>query len=153
MDLGAAPGGGSQVAAEALRGAGVVVGIDLLSMQPVKGVTLLQGDFCDEQAQAAILAAVERSQVDVVLSDMAPNLTGVRTTDQARAVVLAEKAIDFARNTLTPQGAMLIKVFQGEGFDALYAEFKASFVRVKAKKPKASRPQSTETYLLGRGLR
>ncbi|MEJ2669415.1 MAG: RlmE family RNA methyltransferase [Gammaproteobacteria bacterium] len=153
VDLGAAPGGWSQVAAEVLRGEGVVVGVDLLPVDPLPGVAFVQGDFCEDEVRARVLAATERSHVDVVLSDMAPDLTGVRSTDQVRSIALAEQVLAFARCALNPQGVLLMKVFQGEGFDGLFADFKASFSRVKTKKPVASRDRSRETYLLGGGLR
>jgi 23S rRNA (uridine2552-2'-O)-methyltransferase len=153
VDLGAAPGGWSQLAADALQGKGGVYGIDLLSIDPVPGAVFLQGDFRDERMQAQLLQVAETDKVDIVLSDMSPDLTGIKVADQAKSIGLCEAVLAFATENLTEDGVLLIKVFQGSGFDEFYRDFKARFQKVKTKKPKASRDQSKETYLLGRGLR
>lgn len=154
VDLGAAPGGWSQIATKALCGKGAVYGIDLLPVDALADATFLQGDFRDEAMQAQLLSAANVDKVDVILSDMSPDLTGIRTADQVKSIALCEQALAFAAAHLAEaDGAFLIKVFQGEGFDDLYRDFKTVFKRVKTKKPKASRDQSKETYLLGRGLK
>jgi 23S rRNA (uridine2552-2'-O)-methyltransferase len=152
-DLGAAPGGWSQVAVKALRGQGGVYGIDLLPLDSVPGATFLQGDFRDDALQAQLLALAKTQKLDVVLSDMSPDLTGIKAADQAKSIGLCEAVLAFAAEHLDAQGVLLIKVFQGVGFDEFFRDFKATFKSVKTKKPKASRDQSKETYLLGRGLR
>jgi len=153
IDLGAAPGGWSQVARRAVGNTGQVIAVDLLEMQPVAGVDFIHGDF----GQAAVLAEVENKLdgrgVDLVLSDMAPNISGVAAVDQARSVGLAELALDFAVNHLKPQGNFLVKVFQGSGFEALVAEVRRRFVRVMIRKPEASRSRSNEVYVVAKGLK
>lgn len=153
VDLGAAPGGWSQVAGRVVGPEGRVVGVDLLEMLPLPGVRFVQGDFGDD----AVLAEVEQflggRPVDLVLSDMAPNISGVASVDQARSIGLAELALDFAVNHLKPQGNFLVKVFQGSGFEQLVAELRRSFVQVMIRKPEASRSRSSEVYLVGKGLK
>lgn len=153
VDLGATPGGWSQVAAAAVGSSGRVVAVDLLEMSPVAGVNFIHGDFGDD----AVLAEVERvlggQGADLVLSDMAPNLSGVAGTDQARSIGLAELALDFAVKHLKPRGNFLVKVFQGSGFEALVAEIRRHFVQVAIRKPDASRSRSNEVYVVAKGLK
>ena len=153
VDLGAAPGGWSQVAAKAVGSAGRVVAVDLLEMGSVPGVTMIAGDFSEHGTLAAVEAALGGQQADLVLSDMAPNLSGIAAADQARSVGLAELALDFAVNHLKPQGNFLVKLFHGAGYDAFVATMRRSFVQVLTRKPMASRSRSSEVYLLGKGLR
>ncbi len=148
VDLGAAPGGWSQVAADRLRGKGRVVGLDILPMAELPGVEFLQGDFTSDETLNRLQSTLGSEKVDLVMSDMAPNMSGVGAVDQDRSMVLVELALDFARQTLKTKGAFLVKVFQGEGFDALVKELRADFARVLIRKPKASRSRSREVYIL-----
>jgi 23S rRNA (uridine2552-2'-O)-methyltransferase len=149
VDLGAAPGGWSQVAAAKVKPGGRVIAIDLLPVAPISGVTVLQGDFRGE----ILLAALEGSKAAVVLSDVSPNLSGIGNVDQARALELIGAAIDFCSKALKADGVFLVKAFHGEAFDPLLARMKREFVRVKAVKPPASRGESAETYVLARGIK
>ncbi|HWS26601.1 MAG TPA: 23S rRNA (uridine(2552)-2'-O)-methyltransferase RlmE [Xanthomonadales bacterium] len=153
VDLGAAPGGWSQVAQEWLKGRGRVVALDILEMDPLPGVEFIHGDFTD----AAVLAQLEQllgeTKVDLVLSDMAPNMSGVASVDQARSMLLAELALDFAQSHLRSGGAYLTKLFQGEGFDGYIKLLRASFDKVNLRKPKASRGRSREIYALATGFK
>jgi 23S rRNA (uridine2552-2'-O)-methyltransferase len=151
LDLGAAPGAWSQYARRKVGRAGFVLASDILAMEPLPGVEFIQGDFRDEQIFEAILARMPAGGVDVVLSDMAPNLSGMDAIDQPRSLYLAELALDIARRALKPGGDVLIKTFQGSGFDALVAEARGNFARVRFAKPEASRARSPELYLLARG--
>ncbi len=151
LDLGAAPGGWSQVAAARVGAKGRVIASDILDMEPVPGVTFLQGDFREEDVYQRLLDELEGGQADLVLSDMSPNISGNRAIDQPRVMDLAELALDMAQRVLTPEGQCLIKVFQGEGFDEFRQAMKASFRSVKSRKPEASRARSPEVYLLGSG--
>ncbi|MDX1569069.1 MAG: 23S rRNA (uridine(2552)-2'-O)-methyltransferase RlmE [Xanthomonadales bacterium] len=153
VDLGAAPGGWSQLAAQLVGSRGRVIALDILAMDPLDEVTFIQGDFTETPALEALEAALDGQPVDVVLSDMAPNITGMKAADQPRAMYLAELALDFARQWVRPGGAMLAKVFQGEGFDAFIAQARAQFSAVKTVKPKASRSRSREVYVMARGRR
>ena len=153
VDLGAAPGGWSQVAAQAVGPAGKVIAVDVLEMGQVLGVTVIRGDFHEQGTLDAVEKALEGRAVDLVLSDMAPNMSGISSVDQARAVGLAEVALEFAVNHLKPHGNFLVKTFQGAGYDELVATMRRSFVRVQTRKPDASRSRSSEVYLLGKGLR
>ncbi|MFM7273992.1 MAG: 23S rRNA (uridine(2552)-2'-O)-methyltransferase RlmE [Gammaproteobacteria bacterium] len=153
VDLGAAPGGWSQVAARLVGPGGQVLASDILPMEPLPGVEFVLGDFTDEGVLAAILYALGGRPVDLVMSDMAPNLSGVRAVDQARSMALAELALDFARKTLKPGGRFLCKVFQGEDFDAFLRELRGAFGNVATRKPEASRGRSREVYLLARDFR
>ena len=150
VDLGAAPGGWSQYAARRLAGRGLVFALDLLPMDAVPGVTFLQGDFREQPVLDELLKQLEGRRVDLVLSDMAPNITGVDVVDQARAADLEALALDFARQVLGPQGALVMKVFQGAGFRELLTEARSAFGVVRMRKPKASRQRSSETYLVAR---
>jgi 23S rRNA (uridine2552-2'-O)-methyltransferase len=153
VDLGAAPGGWSQVAVKRVGGKGKVVAIDLLEMEPVAGVTFVQGDFGSRKGLEAVQAALEEGLADVVLSDMAPNMSGIAVSDQARAMHLAEIARDFALLHLKPEGAFLVKIFQGAGYDEYLKSLRQAFRKVVVRKPDASRDESAEQYLLARGLR
>ena len=150
VDLGSAPGGWTQVAVKKTGAGGKVVAIDLLAMEPVPGATFLQGDFATGAGLAAVEAALAGMQVDVVLSDMAPNLSGIAISDQARSMALAELARDFARERLKPGGVFLVKVFQGVGHDEFLKSLRAAFDKVVVRKPDASRDESAEHYLLAR---
>lgn len=149
VDLGAAPGGWSQVAAARVSPGGRVVAIDLLPIAPISGVTVLGGDFREEM----LLRSLEGAKADVVLSDVSPNLSGIGNVDQARALELTLAAIDFCRKALKPEGVFLLKAFHGEAFDELVARLKSAFRTVKGIKPSASRGESSETYVLARSLR
>jgi 23S rRNA (uridine2552-2'-O)-methyltransferase len=153
VDLGAAPGSWSQVAAQAVGARGRVIAMDLLEMQPLPGVQFLQGDLHAADMEQRLAAALEGARADLVLSDMAPNISGVATTDQARHRELCELALQFAQSHLKPGGALLIKAFQGSGYREFMQELKQSFSSVASRKPAASRDRSAEMYLLGRGLR
>ena len=153
VDLGCAPGGWAQVAGRVVGAEGCVVGVDLLEMLPVPGVRFVQGDFGDDAVLAEVEKYLEGRPVDLVLSDMAPNMSGVAGVDQARSIGLAELALDFAVNHLKPQGNFLVKVFQGSGFEELVAEIRRRFVQVMIRKPEASRSRSNEVYLVGKGLK
>jgi 23S rRNA (uridine2552-2'-O)-methyltransferase len=153
VDLGAAPGGWTQVAAKKIGLSGVLVAFDILPMDPVHGALFIQGDFREDAALAQLDAALHGRPVDLVISDMAPNISGIGVADQARSMHLAELALEFSRQRLKPGGNFLVKVFQGEGFDDFVREMRASFSQVLIRKPKASRDRSTEVYMLGKGLR
>jgi len=153
VDLGAAPGGWSQYAARRLAGNGAVYALDLLPMDAIAGVTFQQGDFREQAALDALLAELGGRRVDLVLSDMAPNMSGVDVVDQARAADLEALALDFARQVLRPGGVLVMKVFQGSGFQQLLADARSAFEGVRMRKPKASRQRNSETYLVARGLR
>ncbi|MGH8441432.1 MAG: 23S rRNA (uridine(2552)-2'-O)-methyltransferase RlmE [Nevskiaceae bacterium] len=153
VDLGAAPGGWSQYVQRRLGDKARIVALDVLPMDPLPGVTFIQGDFRDAPVLEALEAAVGATKVDLVLSDMAPNISGVDAADQAGTVHLAELALDFARTRLKPGGALVVKLFQGEGFDEFLKQLRQAFAKVALRKPKASRPRSREIYLVARGLR
>jgi 23S rRNA (uridine2552-2'-O)-methyltransferase len=152
VDLGAAPGGWSQVALERVGARGRVVALDVLDMAPLHRVTFIRGDFRD----VSVLEELERavgSKVDLVLSDMAPNLSGIATVDQARALELAELARDFALKHLKPQGNLLVKTFQGPGYEGLLKALRSRFRTVVTRKPEASRSRSSEVYVLAQGFK
>lgn len=153
VDLGSAPGGWSQVAGRVVGPEGRVVGVDLLEMLPVPGVRFVQGDFGDDSVLAEVEKWLDGRPVDLVLSDMAPNMSGVAGVDQARSIGLAELALDFSSNHLKPQGNFLVKVFQGSGFEALVADIRRRFVQVLIRKPDASRSRSNEVYLVAKGFK
>lgn len=153
VDLGAAPGGWSQVAAQKIGAKGKVVAIDRLEISPLAGVTALQGDFRDVPVREALAHALGGRKADVILCDLSPDLTGIASTDQARAAELVSIALEFCRAALEPRGTFLVKVFQGESFNEVFAAMKAMFREVLTRKPDASRAESRETYLVGRGLR
>jgi len=153
VDLGAAPGGWSQVAAQRLKGRGRVLALDLLEMAPLPGVDFLQGDFREETVLHRFEAMLAGERVGLVLSDMAPNISGIPVSDQARVMHLAELGLEFARTWLKPDGAFLVKVFQGHGFNEFVGQMRETFRTVGTRKPDASRDRSPEVYLLGRGLK
>jgi len=150
VDLGAAPGSWSEVALRRTRPGGKVVAIDLLEMAPLAGVTIIRGDFADSAVLAEVERALGEDKVDLVLSDMAPNISGVPATDQARSLQLAELATEFACLHLQPDGALLVKVFQGAGFPEFLKRLQRTFESVASRKPGASRDRSREMYLLAR---
>ena len=153
LDLGAAPGGWTQVAARLAGGDGTVVASDILEMDPVPGVTFIQGDFREESVYAEILSAINQQPVGLVISDMAPNMSGMKTVDQPRAMYLIELALDMAVNTLSPGGNFLVKVFQGEGFQEYRQQMQLHFKTLVTRKPESSRARSKELYLLGKGFK
>ena len=153
VDLGAAPGGWSQVAAQKVGAPGKVVAVDLLEIVPISGVMILRGDFRQAEVREQLAASLGGHKADVVLSDLSPNISGIASADQARAAELVRMAIEFCRAQLRPAGAFLVKVFQGEEFAAVLGEMKSVFREVKTLKPAASRDESRETYLLARGLK
>jgi len=151
VDLGAAPGSWSEVAAKKVGEKGRVIALDILPMDSLPGVTFIQGDFLEEGPYKALLEVLGDARVDLVMSDMAPNISGMKAVDQPRAMYLAELALELARNVLKPGGDLLIKVFNGEGIDAFKRELRKDFDKLIVRKPKASRPRSAEIYLLARG--
>jgi 23S rRNA (uridine2552-2'-O)-methyltransferase len=153
VDLGSAPGGWSQVAAELVGHRGRVVASDILAMDALAGVEFIQGDFAEDAVFEQILVAIGEAPVDVVVSDMAPNMSGMTAVDQPRAMYLVELAVDMARRVLAPGGSFVAKVFQGEGFDDLIRDCRDSFGKVLTRKPQASRPRSREVYLVARDYR
>jgi 23S rRNA (uridine2552-2'-O)-methyltransferase len=153
VDLGSSPGSWAQVLHEKLGPTGEIVAIDLLPMAPVRGVTFIQGDFREDEGLAAVEAALGGRRVDLVVSDLAPNLSGVESADQARSVHLGELALEFARQWLQPGGDLVVKAFQGGGFAELQRSLQACFDKVYVRKPKASRDRSREVYLVAKGLR
>ncbi len=153
VDLGAAPGGWTEVAARRVGDEGTVIASDILDMAPVAGVDFVKGDFREEQVLEAILALLGEHKADLVISDMAPNMSGVDSVDLPKAMYLVELAVDLADRTLATGGAFLAKVFQGEGFDALMADLRGKYNSVVVRKPASSRARSREVYVLARGFR
>ena len=153
VDLGAAPGGWSQVAAKGVGAKGRVIAVDLLALEPIAGVTALQADFASDAGLAAVQAGLGDRKADVVLSDMAPNMSGIAVSDQARAMELAEIARDFAQLHLQAEGVLVVKVFQGAGYDEYLRSLRSAFQKVVVRKPAASRGESAEQYLVARGLK
>src|SRR4029077_8139881 len=153
VDLGAAPGSWSQVAVAKLGTRGRVVAVDILPMEPLPGVHFVQGDFREPEVLAALLAELGGRKIGLVISDLAPNISGIGVSDQARSMYLCELALEFARQCLAPGGAFLVKVFQGAGFTEFLAGMRKSFVKVGSRKPEASRGRSSEMYLLGKGFK
>ena len=152
VDLGAAPGGWSQVAVTLVGEQGRVVASDILPMDGIACVDFVQGDFTDDAVLENILTTIGSEEVDLVISDMAPNMSGSRSVDQPNAMYLVELALDLARQVLRQNGTFLVKVFQGEGFDAYLQDMRSSFTKVQTRKPAASRARSREVYLLGTGF-
>jgi 23S rRNA (uridine2552-2'-O)-methyltransferase len=152
VDLGAAPGGWSQVAARIVGARGGVAALDVLPMEPLPGVAFIQGDFRADEPLARLREALGDEPVDVVLSDMAPNLSGNAAVDQPRMMYLCELALDLARQVLKPGGSLVVKAFQGEGFEAYHKTMRESFKRVASRKPKSSRSRSRELYLVATGF-
>ena len=158
VDLGSAPGSWSQIARERLLAPGGVIdgrvlALDLLPMEPIAGVEFIQGDFREDDVLAQLHERLEGRAVDLVISDMAPNLSGVASADSARIAHVCELALEFASGHLKPDGALIVKAFHGSGFSQIVQMFKQHFVRVVERKPKASRDESSETFLVGRGLK
>lgn len=152
VDLGAAPGGWSQVAAQLVGATGRVIATDILPMEPLAGVEFIEGDFTEQPAFDAILSSLVAGRASLVISDMAPNISGVMATDQARSTYLVELALDLARQILQPGATFVAKAFQGEGFESLIADCSKQFSTVQTRKPKASRPRSREVYLVASGF-
>ncbi|ARD10414.1 MULTISPECIES: 23S rRNA (uridine(2552)-2'-O)-methyltransferase RlmE [Pseudomonas] len=153
IDLGAAPGGWSQVTSRLIGGQGRLIASDILEMDSIPDVTFIQGDFTEDKILEQILEAVGNTQVDLVISDMAPNMSGLSAVDMPRAMFLCELALDLAGRVLRPGGDFLIKVFQGEGFDIYHKDIRKLFDKVQMRKPSSSRDRSREQYLLARGFR
>lgn len=152
VDLGAAPGGWSEAARQLVGRNGRLIATDILPMDPIEGVEFLEGDFREDEVLDRLLALIGEDRADLVLSDMAPNMSGVDAVDQPRAMYLAELALDLARKILKPGGDFLVKVFQGEGSEAYLRTLRQDFDKVIVRKPRASRPRSREVYILARGL-
>ena len=153
VDLGATPGGWSQVAARRMQGKGRVIALDLLEMESLPGVDFIHGDFREPNVLQRLEAMLAGDKVGLVLSDMAPNMSGIPLSDQARVMHLVELGLEFSRNWLKPDGAFLVKVFQGYGYEDFVREMKRVFKSVSSRKPDASRDRSAELYLLGKGLK
>lgn len=153
VDLGAAPGGWSDYAFRKAGDSGTVVALDILPMTPLTGVHFIEGDFREDNVLDELNKVLNGREIDLVLSDMAPNMSGVGSIDQPASMYLVELALDFAVNNLSKQGCFLVKVFQGEGFDAYLKQMRDSFNKVVTRKPGASRARSREVYLLGKGLK
>ena len=157
VDLGAAPGGWTEYCVEKLKGKGSIIAMDILPMEPIDGVTIIQGDFREDSVYQELMSVMNAGEkndrkADLVISDMAPNISGMESVDMPRAYYLSELALDFARQVLKPGGVFLVKLFQGEGFEAYNRELKSSFSKVIMRKPKASRPRSREIYALASGF-
>ncbi|BBT42048.1 23S rRNA (uridine(2552)-2'-O)-methyltransferase RlmE [Pseudomonas putida] len=153
IDLGAAPGGWSQVTSRLIGGQGRLIASDILEMDSIPDVTFIQGDFTQDEVLQRILEAVGDSHVDLVISDMAPNMSGTPAVDMPRAMFLCELALDLACRVLRPGGDFLIKIFQGEGFDQYLKDVRGKFDKVQMRKPSSSRDRSREQYLLGRSFK
>lgn len=153
VDLGAAPGGWSEYAVKRIAPGGRLIALDILPMEPIAGVEFLQGDFTEQPVLDSLLERVAEARVDLVMSDMAPNISGIVAADQARSIYFAELALELAAKTLRPGGTLLVKVFQGAGFKELHQALLRSFTSVMSRKPKASRTESREMYLLAKGFK
>jgi len=153
VDLGAAPGGWSQYAAKKVLPGGQMIALDILPLEPVDGVTFIQGDFTTDDALQQLLGLIGDTRADLVMSDMAPNITGMRSVDQPRSMYLVELALDLAGQILTSGGSFVAKVFQGEGFEELVKDCRERFKTVRIRKPAASRQESRETYIVATGFR
>jgi 23S rRNA (uridine2552-2'-O)-methyltransferase len=153
IDLGAAPGGWSQYAAKCVGTKGRVIGLDILEMSAIEGVEFIHGDFTEDSVLAELQQCIGEAKVDLVMSDMAPNITGTRSVDQPRSMYLIEISLELAYEVLRPGGHFVTKIFHGEGFDDLVKAARQRFESVKVRKPKASRPDSRETYLVASGYR
>ena len=149
VDLGSAPGSWTQVAQRALGRSGQIIALDILPMEPLEDVTFIEGDFTEDEPLALLEQALNGQHVDLVLSDMAPNMSGMGAVDQPRAMYLAELALSFAEQWLEPGGSFVVKVFHGEGFDGFVKQCRSLFEKVRIRKPSASRPRSREVYILG----
>ncbi len=153
IDLGAAPGGWSQVVSRVIGEKGKLIASDILPMDSIADVTFIQGDFTEDAVFEELLSVVGNAPVDLVISDMAPNMSGMRSVDQVKAMLLCELAFDFATRVLKPGGDFLIKIFQGEGFDSYLQSIRLAFDKVQMRKPSSSRDRSREQYLLARGFK
>lgn len=153
IDLGAAPGGWSQYARQIVGKKHKVIALDILAIEPLEGVEFIQGDFREAEVLEQLYSVLNGAEVNLILSDMAPNMSGSREVDQPRAIYLGELALETARTVLSRGGVFLVKLFQGEGFDAFHQEVRRSFSQVMIRKPKASRPRSNEVYILGKGFK
>src|SRR3990167_7504248 len=153
VDLGAAPGGWSQYVKSRVGESGRVLALDILPMEPIVGVAFVEGDFTEQPVLDLLMQRLQGKPVDLVISDMAPNMSGVPSVDQARSMNLAELALDFSDKSLKPGGSLLIKTFQGAGFNEFYAQLRRRFEKLVTRKPSASRAESKEIYLVGRGFR
>jgi len=153
LDLGAAPGGWSEYAAQFAAQRGRIIAVDLLPLEPIAGVEIIQGDFTEQATLEKILELVDRKPLDLVLSDMAPNISGIETVDQPKSMYLAELALELARDSLNAEGRFVVKLFQGEGFEELISTLRRDFNTVKFRKPKASRSRSREIYAVCCGLK
>ena len=151
VDLGSTPGSWSQVAVQRLKGQGRIIALDILDMQPIKGVEFIQGDFREESVLKLLEEQLNNKQVDLVIADMAPNMSGIADVDQAGAAYLTELALEFSKDWLKPGGNFLVKVFIGAGFEEILQNMRQMFDKVVTRKPKASRDRSSEVYLLGLG--
>lgn len=153
VDLGSAPGSWSQMAARLVQPSGQVIACDILPMDPLPGVSFLQGDFREDAVLQALLSRIEGRNVDVVLSDMAPNMSGNQTTDQARAMYLIELALDMCHQVLKQNGSFVVKVFHGDGFENYLQAVREVFTKVKSRKPESSRSRSREAYIVATGYK
>tara|TARA_R110002110_G_scaffold362241_1_gene571996 strand:- start:58071 stop:58697 length:627 start_codon:yes stop_codon:yes gene_type:complete len=153
LDLGSAPGGWSQVAANLVGHRGRVIASDILPMDNLAGVDFIQGDFTEDAVFEQILSVIGDAPVDVLISDMAPNMSGVNAVDQPRSMYLVELALDMARKVLAPGGGFVSKVFHGEGFDEFFRDARDSFDKIVTRKPQASRPRSREVYVVATGFK
>jgi 23S rRNA (uridine2552-2'-O)-methyltransferase len=153
VDLGAAPGGWSQYAKQLLGSQCQIIALDILDIEPIDGVEFIQGDFREQVVFDQLMAALDGKRVDLVMSDMAPNMSGSKGVDQPRALYLGELALEMAQSVLAKDGAFLVKLFQGEGFENYCKQVQQAFAKVLIRKPKASRPRSNEVYLLARGFK
>ncbi len=158
IDLGAAPGGWSEYCVNKLGKKGTMVALDILPMEPIDGVTIIEGDFREDVVFNELMSVIDNGEsnsgkVDLVISDMAPNISGMGSVDMPRAYYLCELALDLARQVLKPGGGLLVKLFQGEGFEAYNKELKSSFSKVVMRKPRASRARSREIYALATGFK
>lgn len=153
VDLGAAPGGWSQFARALMAKNDKLLALDILPMEPIEGVEFIQGDFREEEILRRLYAALQGAEVNLVLSDMAPNISGNKEMDQPRAIYLAELALDTASTVLAKNGTFLVKIFQGAGFENFHKEVQGLFANVYIRKPKASRPRSNEVYILAKGFK
>ncbi len=153
IDLGAAPGGWSQFAREIIGKKNKIIALDILPMEPIEGVDFIQGDFREQAVLDELYAVLDGAEVNLVMSDMAPNMSGNKAVDQPRSIYLGELALETAKTVLTKGGTFLVKLFHGEGFEEFYQEVQKSFSKVVIRKPKASRPRSNEVYILAKGFK
>jgi 23S rRNA (uridine2552-2'-O)-methyltransferase len=153
IDLGAAPGGWSQLARQLVGKRDKIIALDILAMDPIEGVEFIQGDFREQSVMDQLCAVLNGAAINLVMSDMAPNMSGNKGVDQPRAIYLGELALETAKTVLAKDGVFLVKLFHGAGFEELYKEISQSFTKVAIRKPKASRPRSNEVYILAKGFK